>query len=429
MSRFFYTLLFYNLLPLILLKLWFRGIKTPAYHQRWSERLGYNLPTRVNNPQQSPRLLWVHSVSVGETLAAIPLIRKLQKTYPDKQILVTTMTPTGSERVSAAFGSSVLHCYLPYDLPFSIKRFLRHFQPEILIIMETELWPNLIEQCKRQKIPVIIANARLSEKSATGYRRFKSLSTDMLRGLTIAAQTATDVERFLQLGADPARTTVSGNIKYELVLPDNIRQQATKLRHDLFEKNSLIWIAASTHQPEEQKILNIHQQILAKNPAARLIIVPRHPERFKPVTELCQQQGYRVVRRRESNKSVIDVNAEIFIGDTMGELLLFYAMADVAFVGGSLVATGGHNPLEPAAFSCPVVVGPYTFNFQQITNEMVALGAAVQTDTKEIALAVLTWLDDQDARKNAGKIGQRFVQNNRGALEKLMTIIHKTLLT
>ncbi len=419
MYRALYSLLFYLLVPLILVRLWIRGFKAPAYRHRWKERFGFGLP------QNTAGVIWIHSVSVGETLASIPMVRQLQSRYPSKKILVTTMTPTGSERVKAAFGDSVLHCYLPYDLPFSIARFLRHFQPSILVVMETELWPNLIAGCKRLKIPVIIANARLSEKSARGYQRFKTLSSEMLSGINIATQTAEDAERFLDLGADKASTKVSGNIKYELLLPENIRQRASLLRDKIFAENCPVWIAASTHQNEDELVLEIHKQLLKINPKTRLIIVPRHPERFSDVAELCQRKGFNLVRRSEGLPKNCD--AEIFLGDSMGELLLFYAMADVAFVGGSLVETGGHNLLEPAAFSCPVVIGPFTYNFHQITNQMITVGAAVQTDFGEMPMAISRWLEDKTLREKAGAAGVEFVKQNRGTLEKLLMLIEQCL--
>ncbi len=414
-----YSVMFYLLLPLIFVRLWLRGIKAPAYRQRWPERLGFQLPASNHD------VIWIHSVSVGETLASIPLIRELKQRYPRSPILVTTMTPTGSERVKAAFSDSVVHCYLPYDVPGAIKRFLNHFKPRLLVIMETELWPNLIAQCKQRQIAVIVANARLSEKSARGYRRFKKLSSEMLSGIQIATQTADDAERFLALGSSADVTEVTGNIKYELVLPENIQQQATSLVQQVFPDKSLIWIAASTHQHEDEIVLAIHKQILKQNPKVRLIIVPRHPERFNQVAQLCQQQRYTLFRRSEAIPT--SAAADIFLGDSMGELLLFYAMADVAFVGGSLVATGGHNLLEPAAFACPVIVGPHTFNFHQITNQMIALGAAIQTDQGEMATAILSFLEDQNRRQQAGLAGAEFVKRNRGTLEKLLIIIDRNM--
>jgi len=416
-----YTVVFYLLLPLIWLRLWLRGIKAPGYRQRWRQRFGLGLPA------SQQRVIWIHSVSVGETLTAIPLVKALQQRYPEMPILVTTMTPTGSERVTAAFADSVIHCYLPYDIPMAIKRFLNHFKPRILVIMETELWPNLIANCKHHKIPVIVANARLSERSARGYQRFKTLSSEMLKGIDLATQTAKDAERFKNLGAHSNQIEVSGNLKYELVLADGIEQQANSLRQKCFPQQCPVWIAASTHQGEDEIVLAIHKQLLTKHPDLGLIIVPRHPERFDQVAHLCQQQGFKLIRRSQSLVDLSQSDCEIFLGDSMGELLLFYAMADVAFVGGSLVATGGHNLLEPAAFSCPVVVGTHTFNFHQITHEMVAIGAAVQTEQGKMANAISIWLDDQSLRQKAGEAGAALIKNNRGSLNKLVAIIDRKL--
>jgi 3-deoxy-D-manno-octulosonic-acid transferase len=413
--RLLYSAFFYLLLPLILIRLWWRGFKAPAYRNRWRERFGYGLPK-----SQGP-VIWIHSVSVGETLASIPLVRALQKRFSDSKILVTTMTPTGSERVKAAFSDTVIHCYLPYDLPLSVNRFLKHFNPKILIIMETELWPNIIAKCKSKSIPVVVANARLSEKSAHGYQRFKTLSSEMLRGINIACQTSADAQRFLALGATPAAVSVSGNIKYEMLIDEDLISQAEYLRNRIFPRNSLVWIAASTHQDEDEKVLQLHQQLIQQNPNVRLIIVPRHPERFEHVVKLCFQQGLKVNRRTQSLPE--SPEADIFVGDSMGELLLFYAMADVAFVGGSLVPTGGHNLLEPAAFGCPVVVGPHTFNFYQITNEMIEIGAAIQTDQDQMAMVILRWLEDSNLKIQAGNAGAEFVKKNRGTLANLLLII------
>jgi len=419
LNRFIYSALFYLLLPIILIRLWLRGIKAPAYRKRWRERFGFELP------YTSQQVIWIHSVSVGETLASIPLVRELQLRFSDSQILVTTMTPTGSERVQAAFSNSVIHCYLPYDLPFSMSRFLKHFQPKFLIIMETELWPNLIAGCKSQSIPILLANARLSEKSAAGYQRFKTLSKEMLQGINIACQTEADADRFNALGASSGLVSVSGNLKYEMLIADDVIPMAQRLRQKIFPENSLIWIAASTHQDEDAKVLQLHQQILQSNPDVRLIIVPRHPERFEQVAKLCMQQGLKFSRRSGLEPETADM--DIFLGDSMGELLLFYAMADVAFVGGSLVPTGGHNLLEPAAFACPVVVGPHTFNFHQITHEMIDIGAAVQTDEGEMAMAILRWLEDPKLKQQAGNAGAEFVKKNRGTLEKLIDIIETAI--
>ncbi len=432
--RIIYTVIWYVFLPVIFIRLWFRGRKNPAYRQRWGERLalGYtNKKFKITPGLQ--KVIWVHSVSVGETLAAVPLIRALKKYYPDRQILVTTMTPTGSERVRAAFGDSVLHCYLPYDLPDAINRFLNYFEPGIFIILETELWPDFIRQCYQKKIPVILVNARLSQKSAAGYKRFSAISRPMFQQITkIFTQTSNDTQRFVNLLSQQnikvnfqknisAKIVTVGNIKFDLEIPLHIVEQGKLLRQQVFPENTPVWIAASTHKGEDEKVLSIHARVLQHCPDAKLIIVPRHSERFNDVIALCQATPFKISRR--SRPADFHQDADIFMGDSMGELLLFYAMSDCAFVGGSLVRRGGHNLLEAEAFGCPVVVGPYTFNFDEATNLMIAAGAALQTDEGEMPEAILKWLCDEKARKLAGEAGKNIVLQNKGALEKLINEI------
>ncbi len=429
--RHFYTFIWYLMLPVIFLRLWLRGRKNPDYRLRWGERLalGYK-KEKLQSEKLQQKVIWVHSVSVGETLAAVPLIRALEKNYPAQQILVTTTTPTGSERVRSAFGNSVLHCYLPYDLPAAIKRFLNYYQPGIFIILETELWPNLISQCYQKKIPVVLVNARLSKKSAAGYERFSSISGPMFQQISkICTQTEKDRKHFARLLMGQNNRTVratnisekivtTGNIKFDLEIPGKIVEQGKSLRDKVFPQNAPVWIAASTHKGEDEKVLSIHAQLLEKCPNAKLIIVPRHQERFDDVIALCQATPFTIARRTQADD--YQQNADIFIGDSMGELLLFYAMSDCAFVGGSLVRRGGHNLLEAEAFGCPVVVGPYTFNFDEATNLMIAAGAALQTDEGEMSLALLKWLNDEKARKLAGEAGKKIVLKNKGALNKLL---------
>ncbi len=421
MYRFFYTLLFYLLIPLIFCRLWLRGKKAPNYRLRWAERLGYKLPRTKTVP-----IIWIHSVSVGETLAAVPLVRALLEQYPTHQLLITTTTPTGSERVKAAFADSVLHCYLPYDIPTANKRFIKHFKPDILIIMETELWPNLLTYCHKQQIPTLLANARLSEKSAAGYHKFSALTKPMLQIIDkIAAQTRDDANRFTELGAKLNQVCVSGNIKYDLKLPDGILENSLFMREKVFGSHAKVWIAASTHQHEDEKILNIHRQILRDCPDTRLILVPRHPERFDAVAELCLASNLKLLRR--STLEQADGTADIFLGDSMGELLQFFAMADCAFLGGSLVNIGGHNLLEPAALGLPCVVGLHTYNFREATAALVNVGAALQTDEGEMPRAICIWLKDDEARKKAGQAGQALVIKNRGTLQTLLQLIEELL--
>jgi 3-deoxy-D-manno-octulosonic-acid transferase len=411
-----YTFFLYFALPFIFLRLLWRARRNPAYAKRWQERLGCIPQTLSQNS------IWIHAVSVGETLAAIPLVKALQKKFPQSPILITTMTPTGSDRVRATFGDSVEHCYLPYDLPLTLKCFLNKVKPKLLIIIETELWPNLLRQCRLHQIPIILANARLSEKSANGYQRIAPIARQMLQDINLlAVQTTAEADRFIALGAKPEQINVTGSIRFDLEIPEQLHAQAQTLR-DQWGRNRNIWIAASTHEGEEEKILAAFAIVQKTLPQTLLVLVPRHPERFAKVNQLCQQQGYETVLR--SSQQACKDNSAIFIGDTMGELLLFYAAADIAFVGGSLIERGGHNPLEPAALGLPVIMGPHVFNFVAICAELKKCGALIEINTAEqLAEIVLQLLQNKSQREKMGAIGQHFVQQNRGALDKHVRLI------
>ncbi len=420
--RFLYSTLLYCLAPVIVLRLLWRSRKSPAYRQRLRERFAYGCMP-VDRP-----VIWVHSVSVGETLAAVPLVQSLQQQYPQHIVLITTMTPTGSEQVRQQFADSVLHVYAPYDLPGAVGRFLRCFRPEIAIIMETEIWPNLFHTCRQRGLPVILANARLSEKSARGYSRFSTLMQATLRCIdTIACQTQADAERFSQLGASERQLRVSGSIKFDLQLPAGLLQRAASLRSELSQQRP-VWIAASTHEGEDELILEAYKQLLEVSDDLFLILVPRHPERFEQVARLCEKNKLTVVRR--SSGQACDKQTQVYLGDTMGELLLLYALADVAFVGGSLVPVGGHNLLEPAALGIATVSGPYMHNFSEITRRLLDCGGLVQIEeASQLTARVGGLLADMDVRQQMGANAQAFVEANRGALQQLQLLIDETLMT
>lgn len=402
-----YTGLTYLLLPVALLRLYWRGRQDGEHRQRWRERLGFlpALPTAG---------LWVHAVSVGETRAALPLIRALLARYPQWPVLVTTTTLTGSRQVREALGAQVHHVYAPYDLPSAVRRFLRQTRPRLAVIMETELWPNLLHQCALAHIPVLLANARLSERSARGYARIGCLTSAMLQEVTlIAAQADADAARFRALGAP--RVEVSGNLKYDLQLPDDLRERGRQLRQALLGTQRLVWIAASTHAGEDEPILDAFARLRERWPTLLLLLVPRHPERFSGVATLCRQRGFSLIRR--SDRQPCSPDTAVFLGDSMGELLLFYAAADLAFVGGSLVATGGHNVLEPALLGLPVVFGPHMFNFTEAGQRLLQAEAAWQVaDAAELALAIDRLLTDSALRQAAGQRGREMVERHRGAL-------------
>jgi len=411
--RFIYTFLFYLFLPFVLLRLLWRGLRARAYWQRWLERFGFFPPLPV---QQS---LWIHAVSMGEVQAAVPLIKVLQSRFPS--IFVTTMTPTGSQRVREIFGDSVLHVYLPYDLPGAVSRFLRRSQPRLLILMETELWPNLLFACKQRKIPVILANARLSAQSATGYQRIAGLTRQMLDSVAaVAAQTELDAGRFIDLGVDTTKVHVTGSIKFDSRLPADFAETAEALRRQWGIKRP-VWIAASTHEGEEEVVLNTFSKLKPDFKDLVLLLVPRHPERFNQIAALCKQRGFIVARR---SKGDVNTKTEIYLGDTMGDLPLLYAAGNVAFVGGSLVPIGGHNLLEPAAVGLPVIMGTYTFECEEICRRLLEAQAAQRvSDTEQLVQAVKQYLTDTRLQRETGEKGRLFVQRNRGALERLLAII------
>jgi 3-deoxy-D-manno-octulosonic-acid transferase len=416
MNRTLYSILFHLGLPLIALRLWLRSRKASAYGQRVRERFAMGLP-----PMQRGGI-WVHAVSVGESIAAAPMIKALLARYPQLPVTITCMTPTGSERVQSMFAHEprVQHCYLPYDFPWAAGRFLDHIQPKIGVIMETELWPNHIHQCAKRGIPTVLANARLSERSARGYGRFARLTRPMLAEMSlIAVQTETEAQRFRDLGARPECVTVTGSIKFDLTIDPQLLLRAGQQREQWQTTQRPVWIAASTHAGEDEVVLSAHRTLLQSHANALLILVPRHPERFNSVFELSQQQGFASVRR--SVAEPITHETSVLVGDTMGELLFLYALADIAFVGGSLVPNGGHNLLEPAALDKPVLSGPHLFNFLEIAAMLRAAGALEEvSDAVGLASTVQRLIEQPAAAKAMADAGLAVMKANQGALEKLL---------
>jgi 3-deoxy-D-manno-octulosonic-acid transferase len=360
---------------------------------------------------------------VGETRAALPLIRALRDRYPGLPLIVTTTTPTGSRQVRDALGGSVYHAYTPYDLPNVVKRFLDRTRPRLLVVMETELWPNIFRLCNNSRIPIIVANARLSERSARNYGRLPGLVMELLRDTTlIAAQTEADAARFRALGAP--RVSVTGNIKYDLTLPEGLPEQGRILRRQLGEPRPVL-VAASTHAGEDEIVLDACERVRRALPEMLLILVPRHPERFDGVAELCRRRGLGIVRRSEGRPCI--GTTQVYLGDSMGELLLFFAASDLALIGGSLVPVGGHNVLEPASLGLPVVFGPHMFNFVEASQRLLQAGAAWQVvDAEELAETVSRLLADPVAAREAGRRGRAVVEANRGALSALLEMIAET---
>ena len=417
MNRTLYSLLLYLAVPVIAVRLWLRSRKAAAYAKRIGERFALTLPQFKHGG------IWLHAVSVGESIAAAPVVKALQEQYPDLPITMTCMTPTGSERIQSMFGDSVQHSYLPYDLPLCSRRFFKRLQPRLAIVMETELWPNHINQCARLNIPVVLANGRLSERSARGYGRFPKLVAPMLKQISaLAVQTQTEARRFIELGARPETVTVTGSIKYDLRVDKNLPKQAQALREQWQASQRPVWIAASTHEGEDVLILAAHQQLLTQFPDALLILVPRHPERFESVHALCVAQGMQVQRR--STHAAVSAEHQVLLGDTMGELLFLYALADVALVGGSLIEHGGHNMLEPIALAKPTLTGPHYFNFLEIAQQLLAAGAIQEVaDTQQLAQAVAELWSNPEQAQLMCAAGQQVLQGNQGALQRLLDII------
>jgi 3-deoxy-D-manno-octulosonic-acid transferase len=418
--RWFYSAAFTCLLPWVFFRLWVRSLRLPGYRRRWMERLGFiPLPPLED-------VLWVHAVSVGEAVSTIPLIHRIRAQYPQTPILITTTTPTGSERVQAAFkdmlGKQIYHCYLPYDLPWTLHTFFQRIKPKLLVLMETELWPNLLQICYQRRLPVLIANGRLSPTSVRRYQWLGKAMKSMLRPVcAVAAQSAIDATRFQNLGVAPEHIWETGNIKFDLQLPSYLQEAGAELRQEL-GNSRMIWIAASTHEGEESLALNVYQALKERFPNLLLFLVPRHPDRFNKVASLCLERGFKMVRR--SQKQPLFPDTDVFLGDTMGEMPLFYAASDVAFVGGSFVPVGGHNLLEPAALGLPVLTGPQLFNFVAISEMLIAAkGATVVQDERALISALAHLLENKAQRQSQGKLAKAVVEENRGALDKLVKLI------
>ena len=414
-----YNILVYLAAPVaVLVQLW-RGLRDPSYRERLGERFGLG-------PVIPGATIWIHAVSVGEVQAAQPLIAQLQERHPRYGILLTTVTPTGAGRARLLFGDRVQLRYVPLDMPGSVRRFFDRAQPKLAMILETELWPNLYGECGRRGVPLVLASARISPRSVGKYRRMVSLFRKTLsHGIVIAAQSESDAERFRSIGATPERTHVTGNIKFDFQPPVGIEAQGRNWREE-HAPGRPIWVAGSTHEGEEAIVLDAHRRVLERFPDALLVLVPRHPQRFEGVRDLLAKRHERAANR--SSDAPISPATSVLLGDTMGELMVFYAAADVAFVAGSLVPIGGHNLLEPASVGRPVLTGPHNFNGEEIAQLLVDAGAAVVvTDAGQLAHAVKGLLDDTNLRSVMGAAGRGVLDANRGALDRLLTLVDPLL--
>ena len=411
--RWAYTFLLYLAVPFALLRLLWKSRLQPEYRARVGERFGY-----VQAPAQAIAV-WVHAVSVGEALAAAPMIERLIHRHGERRVWVTTTTPTGSARVTAAFGQRVYHSYVPYDLPSAVARFVDRIHPGRVVVMETELWPTLFRGVRKRGIPLLIANARLSPRSYRGYQRLRrSVAGVLADSSLVAAQSEADAERFRCLGAP--RVMVMGNIKFDLTPPQAQLEQGRALRAALGTTRP-VWIAASTHEGEESVVLEAHAALLRQWPEAALVLVPRHPQRFADVARLLERSGLRWCRR---SAGAPRADAQVLLGDSMGEMFAYFAAADLTFVGGSFAPVGGHNILEPAAIGLPVLFGPHMHNFVAASELLLQAGAAEQvSDPAVLAFRLAALLREPETRRRMGEAGAQAVAVNRGALDKLLAAL------
>jgi 3-deoxy-D-manno-octulosonic-acid transferase len=416
MTRFLYALAWWAAAPLVVARLAWRARRQRGYLSHLGERFG-----RYASVAAAPRI-WIHAVSVGETRAAVPLIEALRERHPRHRILITHMTPTGRATSEELFGDSVERAWLPYDLGFAVRRFFAHFRPEIGIILETEIWPRLLEEAARDRVPVVLANGRLSERSARRYAKVPALTRWAFRNLAgVAAQTEGDAARFAAIGAP--RPAVLGNVKFDLDVPAAMIERGNEFR-DRFGRSRKVWVAGSTREGEEALLLDAYAAMAAA-PDTLLVIVPRHPQRFDAVAALAESRGFGVARR--SAQGAVPDGVRVVIGDSMGEMLAYYAAADAVVIGGSLLPFGGQNLIEASALGRPVIVGPHTFNFEAAAKGAIKAGAAVRVRDAREALAAAASITADEARcREMGEKARAFVQSHRGAVDRLVAWIEAT---
>lgn len=411
----------YLLLPYAIGNLIWRGLRYPAYWRRWPERFGF-VPRLTGR-----RSVWVHAVSVGEVRSAAPLVAALVERYPSHRIVVTTMTPTGSEQVRELFGDRVDHCYVPYDFPDAVRRFFDRVRPEVAVVAETEFWPNIFAECGLRSIPLLLVNGRVSQASLRGYLRVPGIAREMLANADLlCAQTRVDAQRLRNLGVDESLIHVTGNLKFDVEVPAKLLDEARALRTHWGRARPVL-IAASTHAGEERKVLDAFAELKQRYAELLLVLVPRHPERFHSVARVCKQRGY-VTALRSRTPGPLPAGTEILVGDTMGELQRLYAAADVAFIGGSFVPHGGQNPLEACAVEVPVVFGPHMFHFEEISAMALERGAARQVhDVAGLVAAVALYFEQPDLRRASGAAAHTLVADNRGALDRTLALVEAAL--
>ncbi|OXX53582.1 3-deoxy-D-manno-octulosonic acid transferase [Vibrio sp. V12_P9A6T4] len=416
--RWLYTFLLTIVSPFLMWSLYRKRDGKPSVGARWKEHFGFTPPLETN---KSP--IWIHAVSVGETLSVSPLIKKLKSQYPDQPIVITTTTPTGAEQAAKLQGIAE-HRYMPFDFSFAISGFLNAIKPSQLLIMETELWPNTLHTVARSGIPITVINARLSERSCQRYAKVQPIFNMLAKNLTrVLCQYPDDAQRFMRLGVAKEKIFVTGSIKFDIDIDQTTIQKGQQLRSDL-GRNRPVWIAASTHQGEDEQVLAAHAEVLKELPNALLILVPRHPERFNAVFELCKTQFISV--RRTETESELDPEVQVYLGDTMGEMLVLMGAADICFMGGSLLGdkVGGHNMLEPAALGKPVLTGPSYYNFTDITEQLIkAEGLEVVTTAKAISKSISQAFNDKNVLHSKSQSTRLVIDKNRGSLANTISAI------
>jgi 3-deoxy-D-manno-octulosonic-acid transferase len=414
--RILYDFFTYLISPFLLLHIIVRAFEDRNYLYRVTERFG------IYSKGIEGEVIWVHAVSFGEVKAASPLVRELIKAYPSKQILFTCTTPTGSKLINDLFGEEVINVYLPYDLKGSVRRFFRWANPQIAIVVETEIWPNIFQRCGHNNIPLVLASACISDRSLQLYKILFDLFKDTIsQGIVVGAQTESDAKKFLELGAKQERTFITGNIKFDFSSPKPTLQEAKHFKLEHF-KDRQVWIGGSTHPGEEELILESHKQVLKRYPESLLLIAPRKPERFKAVHKLIIDSGLTASLWSEFER--LDPEISVLLIDTLGDLPFFYSAADMAFVGGSLFSVGGHNLLEPASLGKPVITGPILHNVEEISSQlMINGGLAIINDSSELAETIITLFDDSTKIDTMVSGAMEVMQDNKGAIENIMQLI------
>ncbi len=414
---FLYRILTYGALPFALIRILYKGKGLPGYRQRIQERFGIPGFPNISNS------IWIHAVSVGESNAAIPLVKRIKDLFPQIPIVVTTTTPTGSDNIIKTLKDKVFHSYFPYDAPLIVKKFISHVKPICFIVLETEIWPNLFNELHKRDVPIFLVNARLSPSSFKGYLKVKRFISRTLSTCTnILTQNQEYADKYIELGAPRQRVIATGNIKFDIPVPEDMVKRGEEIKKEVF-KGIPVWIGASTHEGEERELLKIHLNLLKKYRDLKFILVPRHPDRFSPVFELCRSFGLSVYRR-SSGLAPPSPDFQVYLGDSMGEMMIYYAMSDIAFVGGSLVKRGGHNLLEPAILGLPILTGPYLFNFQDIADILRnSKGILVGKDPADIEKKLIHLLDNKGTRIEIGLRAKKITLENKGALDKTLDII------